>query len=141
MAMTIITVWFTWPFILLFCADFAITAPSSLQNVQEAGANPGVPLAGQQLNKEWEEARQIWNGVRTVKKQLSINTERQRRTRETTTPTPSTLDEYLYNISAPSYVKELYRNISLKDSDEIDATKIRSLPAIHTGDSNGEQLC
>lgn len=147
MAITIIVVWLTWPFILLFCADFAVTAPS-LQNVQEAGANPGVPLAGQPISKEWEEARQIRNGVRTVKKQLSINTERQRRSHHeenpTANPSPDSDDFYLdlLNVSAPSYVKELYRNLSRKhkDSDEIDATTIRSIPPIRSGGAEGEQL-
>lgn len=131
-------VWLTWPSILLLCAGFAISAPS----LQSDGANPEVPLAGQALSKEWEEARQIWNGVRTVKKQLSVNTESQRQSREaSTTPIPSSIDDYgLSNVSAPSYVKELYRNLSLQDSDEVDATTIRSLPAIHSGDADGEQL-
>lgn len=149
MAITFIVVWLTWPFILLFCADFAITAPS-LQNVQEAGANPGVPLAGQPISKEWEEARQIWNGVRIVKKQLSINTERQRRMSNdqnpspTANPSPDSDDVYLdlLNVSVPSYVKELYRNLSRqhKDSDEVDATTIRSIPPIRSGGAEGEQL-
>lgn len=119
----------TWPSILLFCADFASTAPS----LQETEA----PFAKQALSTEWEEARQIWNGVRTVKKQLSVNAKREERS-TTSTPIPAILDDYLANVSAPAYVKELYRNLSLQDSDKVDATTIRSLPASREGD--GEQL-
>lgn len=94
------------------------------------------------LSQEWREAREIWNGVRSVKKQLAQRElSRFRRESDVPTPLPYLTDNYgLDNISVPAYVKELYRNISLLDPEDIDATTIRTLPAIYSGDGDGERL-
>lgn len=84
------------------------------------------------LSQEWEEARQIWNGVRSVKKQLvERGLSRMRRSSSDLPANTYGLD----NVSVPAYVKELYRNISQLDAEDIDATTIRSLPAINSGEN------
>jgi hypothetical protein len=120
--------------VLLFAvtAHVANSAPS-LQDINEEVAPTKVAGA---LNADWEEARQIWNGVRTVKKQMSATVKERREAGDSTTPMPGKIDDYgLDNISVPTYVKELYRNLSKQNTENIDATTIRSLPAIHDGDS------
>ena len=128
--------------LLLVSIYFARSAPT-LQNAEEA-QDPaqiplGMPSAGQALGAGWEEARQIWNGVRTLKKQLAA---REREKRSESDPTPSAHtnpDNFaLSNISAPAYVKELYLNLTRQDSEEIDATTIRALPAMYSGEGNGK---
>ena len=47
-------------------------------------------------------------------------------------------DDGLASVSAPAYVKELYRNLSKQDSENSDATTIRSIPAIHDGEGNSK---
>ena len=102
-------------------------------------APPTDPPSG--LSAEWEEARQIWNGVRSVKKLLAVREQfRARDRRSDVTPTPPVTQDHhgLDNVSVPAYVKELYWNISLQDSEDIDATTIRSLPAMHSGEKDGK---
>ena len=47
-------------------------------------------------------------------------------------------DDGLASISAPAYVKELYRNLSKQDSENTDTTTIRSIAAIHDGEGNSK---
>ena len=54
--------------------------------------------------------------------------------------TSSADDSDLASISAPAYVKELYRNLSKQDSENTDATAIRSIAALRDGKSNGKSL-
>ena len=106
--------------VLLF-AHVANSAPS-LQDINEEVAPTKVAGA---LNADWEEARQIWNGVRTMKKQMSATVKERREAGDSTTPMPGKIDDYgLDNISVPTYVKELYRNLSQQDTENIDATTI-----------------
>ena len=124
--------------ILLFAtiAHFANSAPA-LQNANGEDEAP-TKMAGV-LSAEWEEARQIWNDVRTMKKQV-LAAKRERR-EEPDNPTRESIasDSDLANVSAPAYVKQLYLNLSQQqNSENTDATTIRSLPAVHNGDSNSE---
>lgn len=120
--------------ILLFAttAHFANSAPT--QNGEDEAP---TEMAGV-LSAEWEEARQIRNGVRTVKKQV-LAAKRERR-EEPDNPTRESIasDNDLANVSAPAYVKQLYLNLSQQNSENTDATTIRSLPAIHNGDMQSE---
>ena len=92
------------------------------------------------LSVDWEEARQIWSELRLSKKQLTAAAAA--RTRRST-PTPMPPDHAALNSlsEVPSYVKELYWNISVKGSEDIDTTTIRSLPALHQGDGESWALC
>jgi hypothetical protein len=48
----------------------------------------------------------------------------------------SIVDDGLANLAIPGYVKELYRNLSKQDSENTDATTIRSIPAMYNGENN-----
>ena len=123
--------------ILLACAGFYSCAPApTLQNADAvAELRPAAPTP----SAEWEEARQIWNGVKMLKKQMPPRLKRSVRWANPTPVTPVTPDDYgLANVSAPAYIKELYHNLSLQDAEDNDATIIRSLPALHTEEGNGK---
>ena len=83
------------------------------------------------LSKPWEDARQIWNGLRTVQKHYAA---RERRNANPTPRPPPLNHSELNNLPIPAYMKELYWNISLKDPHDLETTTIRSLPALHTGE-------
>ena len=55
--------------------------------------------------------------------------------------TSSADDSDLASISAPAYVKELYRTLSKQNSENTDATTIRSIAALRDGKSNGNCAC
>ena len=89
------------------------------------------------LSKPWEEAREIWNGLRVAKKQNSAARER-RDAPDPTQVSPQADYSDLNNLSIPipTYMKELYWNLSRQESEDADTTTIRSMPGLETG--NGE---
>ena len=90
------------------------------------------------LTKPWEDARQIWNGLRTVQKHYAA---RERRNAPTPTAEPVPVDHSeLNSLSIPAYMKELYLNMSQQDSKDVDTTTIRSLPALNTSESESATL-
>ena len=112
--------------VLLFAVNFEYSEPN-LQNPNEADETLG---AGD---------TQIWKGVT---KQRSA-TEKDRRNAQSdafpATPTTNRIsDSDLSDLPIPSYVKELYRNLSQHNSKNTEATTIRSLPAIHNEENNGK---
>lgn len=118
--------------LLCLCAEFASCAP-----VPRDDASTGAPPIAQPPNAAWEETRQLWNGVRQLRKELA------RRSRRDVQPTPTSrpdADDFdLDNVSAPAYVKELYLNLT-KQTNVDDTTFIRSLTAMQPHDP-GKYLC
>lgn len=112
-------------FLLCLYAEFTSCAP-----VREDDASTAAPPVAQPPNEAWEQARQLWNGVRQLRKELVRRNKREEPT-PTSRPARSADDIDLDNVSAPAYVKELYLNLT-KQSNIDDTTLIRSLAAIQS---------
>lgn len=126
---------------LLLSVLFVLASSAPAPNAERENTMPSKEPLRRELSDSWKEAREIWNGVRVLKKQHAQRRER----RMVADPTPSTIsinETELLNLSIPTYMKELYWNISKHDSrnrNSEEATTIRSLPAIHTGNSESHE--
>ena len=112
--------------LVLLCAELASCAPTPNTDTDP---NTLTPLIAEPPNAGWAEARELWNGVKKLRKELL---RRKRDDEPTPTSTPDATDINLDNITAPEYVKELYRNLTKKPKSpgNQDRTFIRSLPAL-----------
>ena len=112
--------------LMLLCAALTNCAPTPNADIDP---NTLTPSVAEQPNAGWMEARELWNGVKKLRKELL---RRKRNDEPTPTSTPDAVDKNLENITAPEYVKELYRNITKKPKShrEQDRTLIRSLSAL-----------
>ena len=122
--------------VLIYLANSAPT-PTELNTAANSPTNrvSGKP-ARKPLSQPWEEAREIWNGLRMVKKHYAAKRQAREADGPTSSPAPDYSDLNDLSIPIPAYMKELYWNISQHKTDDVETTTIRSLPARRTG--NGE---
>ena len=124
--------------VLIYLADSAPapTEPNAAANTHTNQVS-SQSVRRKPLSKPWEEAREIWNGLRVAKKQNSAARER-RDAPDPTQVSPQAAYSDLNNLSIPipTYMKELYWNLSRHESEDADTTTIRSMPGMETG--NGE---
>lgn len=108
--------------LLYFCAELTSCAPA-----RKDDASTVAPPIAQPPNAAWEETRQLWNGVRQLRKELSRRQKREAQPTPTSRPDADDID--LDNVEAPAYIKELYVNLT-RQSKVDDTTLIRSLTAM-----------
>ena len=120
-------------FVLMYLANSAPapTEPNVAENIQKNRVS-GQPVR-KPLSQSWEEAREIWNGLKVMKKQSAAASRERRDTPTTVPPQPDYSPLNNLSVPIPTYMKELYWNLSRHESEDLATTTIRSLSGLETG--------